>query len=136
MISVNGQKKLATLQREFSKKFEYLFLAFIVTEDHHKSVNVRSLNTNQRIADVRIKFSNEDLTLNGRTMVKNMEKRFFEDLGIACQIAIQNYNGHTYYFPIGSFFNELSLTKANEWAEKNGCTKIDDVKSLSGKTVF
>lgn len=32
MITVNGQKKLATLQREFSEKFEYLFLAFIVTE--------------------------------------------------------------------------------------------------------
>lgn len=136
MITVNGQKKLATLQREFSEKFEYLFLAFIVTEDHHKSVNVRSLDTNQRIADVRSKFSNNELSLNGRTMIKNMEKKFLVDLGIACQIAVQNYNGHKLYFPIGSFFNELSLTKANEWAQSNECTKIEDVKSLSGKTVF
>lgn len=136
MITVNGQKKLATLQREFSEKFEYLFLAFIVTEDHHKSVNVRSLDTNQRIADVRIKFSNNELSLNGRTMVKNMEKKFMDDLGIACQIAVQNYKGHELYFPIGSFFNELSLTKANEWAASNGCTKIEDVKKLSGKKVF
>ncbi len=136
MITVNGQKKLATLQKEFSEKFEYLFIAFIVSEDHHKSVNVRSLDTNQRIADVRVKFSNNDLSLNGRTMVKNMEKKFLEDLGIACQIAVQNYNGHKIYFPIGDFFNQLSLTKANEWAQTNGCTKIVDVKALSGKSVY
>lgn len=136
MITVNGQKKLSTLQKEFSEKFEYLFLAFIKSEDHHKQVNVRSLDTNQRLADVRVKFSNQEISLNGRTMIKNMEKRFLEDLGISCQIAVQNYKGHKLYFPIGSYFNELSLTKANEWAKANDCTKIDDVKSLSNKTVF
>jgi hypothetical protein len=136
MITVNGQKKLATLQREFSSKFEYLFLAFIKLEDHHKSVNVRSLDTNQRIADVRLKFSNTDISLNGRTLVQNMENKFLDELGLACQIAVQDYNGHKLYFPIGSFFNSLSLSKANEWAMQKGCTKITDVKSLSSKTVF
>ena len=135
-ISVNGRKKIATLKKEFSEKFNYLFLSFIVTEDRGKNVNVRSLDNSKTIAETRTKFSNEELTLHGRTLVKNMEEYFFEELGIACQIAVHNYNGHNLYFPIGDFFNTLSLTKANEWAKNQNCTEIDDTKKFSGLKVF
>ena len=39
-------------------------------------------------------------------------------------------------FYIGDYFNKLSLTKANRWAESMNCSEIDDVSELSGKTVF
>jgi hypothetical protein len=92
--------------------------------------------TDLKIVDVRKQFSNEEISLNGRTLVKNMEKYFWKELGIAVQIAVINYSGHKFYFPIGDYFDTLSLTKANNWAKNNGCSVIENVKELSGKTVF
>ena len=135
-ITVNGNKKLKTLQKEFSKKFPYLFLGFIVTEDLGKNVNVRSLDNSKTISEVRTKQSNEPISLHGRTMIKNMESKFMGELGIAVQIAVKDYLGHSLYFPIGDFFNGLSLTKANEWAMVSGTSKIADVDSLSELTIF
>ena len=135
-ITVNGRKLLRTLQHEFSEKYEYLFLAFIVDEDRGKSVNVKSLKTDMKIVDARKQFSNKEISLNGRTFVKNMEKYFWEELGISVQIAVKDYMGHKLYFPIGDYFNCLSLAKANIWAKDNGCSIFNDVKELSGKIVF
>jgi hypothetical protein len=135
-ISVNGRKKLATLQKEFSEKFNYLFLGFIVVEDRGKNVNVRSLDNTKSIAETRTKFSNKELTLHGRTLVKNMEEYFFVELGIACQIAVHNYQGKVLYFPIGDYFNGLSLSKANEWAKSQNCSEIKNVANFSKSKIF
>ncbi len=136
-LTVNGKKKLSTLQKDFSEKFSFLFLAFIETEDKEKTINVQSLDTSKTIMETRIKFSNEEISINGRTLVKNIEKYFFEELGIACQIAVHNYLDQELYFPLGNF-NEMSLTKANEWAEEKNCTEITAKKvvEFSGKNVF
>jgi len=135
-ITVNGRKLLRSLQKEFSEKYEYLFLAFIEDQDRGKTVNVKSLKTDTKIVDARKQFSNKEISLNGRTLVNNMEKYFWDELGIAVQIAVKDYEGRKFYFPIGDYFNKLSLTKANNWAKDKGCSIIDDVKELSGKTVF
>ena len=42
-ISVHGRKVLQTLQKEFSKKFEYLLIGFIIDADKDKYCNVKSL---------------------------------------------------------------------------------------------
>ena len=135
-VTVNGRKLLKTLQREFSSKYKYLFLAFIEDSDRGKEVNVKSLNTSLTIKEVRKKFSNEEITLTGSKVVRNMEKYFWKELGIAAQIAVKDYSGKAYYFPIGDYFNGMSLTKANRWAKEQGCCIIDNVSELSGKTVF
>jgi hypothetical protein len=135
-LTVNGRKLLKTLQKEFSKKYKFLFLAFIVDEDRGKSINVKSLNTSLTIKEARKQFSNEEISLTGSKVVRNMEKYFWKELGIAVQIAVKDYKGKKYYFPIGDYFNKLSLTKANHWAESMNCSEIDDVSELSGKTVF
>lgn len=135
-LTVNGRKLLKTLQKEFSKKYKFLFLAFIEDEDRGKTVNVKSLDTSLTIKEARKQFSNEEISLTGSKVIRNMEKYFWKELGIAVQIAVKDYDGHKYYFPIGDYFNKLSLTKANQWAERNNCSEIDDVSELSGKTVF
>ena len=56
-ITVNGNKIVKTLQKEFSKKFEYLTLCFIVDADKDKCVNVRGINTDKRLSEVRKKAS-------------------------------------------------------------------------------
>jgi len=136
-ITVNGNKIMKTLQREFSKKFTYLTLCFIIDADREKCVNVKGINTDKRLSEVRKKFSNEEISLHGRTKVGNIENYFWKELGIACQIGICNYSGHPHYFPIGSF-NGLTLTAANDWAKSVGCKKVTDVEiaQISRGTIF
>lgn len=136
-ITVNGNKIMKTLQREFSRKFNYLTLCFIIDADRCKSVNVKGINTDKRLSEVRKKFSNEEISLHGRTKVGNIERYFWEGLGIACQIGICNYSGHPHYFPIGSF-NDLTLTAANDWAKSVGCKKVTDteIAQISRGTIF
>ena len=136
-ITVNGNKIMKTLQREFSQKFNYLTLCFIIDADREKCVNVKGINTDKRLSEVRKKFSNEEISLHGRTKVNNIEKYFWTELGIACQIGICNYNGHAHYFPIGSF-NGLTLTAANDWAKSVGCKKVTatEITQISRGTIF
>ncbi len=136
-ITVNGNKIIQTVQKEFSKKFEYLTLCFIVDEDRGKSVNVKGINTAKRISEVRKKVSTKEISIHGRTKVQNIEEYFWKELGIACQIGICNYSGHKHYFPIGSF-NEKSLTQANEWAKESGCKKVGatEIAEICSGTIF
>ena len=122
-ITVNGRKIMKTLQKEFSKKFEYLLLCFIIDADREKSVNVKCIDTTKTIAEARKKASDKELSIHGRSKVQTIEDFFWKELGIACQIGISDYNGHKYYFPIGSSFNSGTITSANEWAKSAGCSK-------------
>ena len=137
-ITVNGNKIMKTLQKEFSKKFEYLMLCFIVDADRGKSVNIQSINTDKRLSEVRKKVSTAEISIHGRTKVVNIENYFWKELGIACQIGICNYNGHKYYFPIGEWFNSKTLTAANEWAKEANCGKVGtkEIADISKGTIF
>ena len=137
-ITVNGNKIMKTLQKEFSKKFEYLMLCFIVDADRGKSVNIQSINTDKRLSEVRKKVSTSEISIHGRTKVVNIENYFWKELGIACQIGICNYNGHKYYFPIGDWFNSKTLTAANEWAKEANCGKVGtkEIADISKGTIF
>lgn len=136
-ITVNGNKIVKTLQKEFSKKFEYLTLCFIVDADKDKCVNVRGINTDKRLSEVRKKVSNKELSIHGRSMVKTVEEFFWKELGIACQIGICGYNGHAHYFRLGDF-NTMSLTAANAWAKEAGCKKvgITEINQICGGSIF
>lgn len=136
-ITVNGNKIMKTLQKEFSKKFEYLILCFIIDADRGKLVNVKCINTNKRLADVRKKVSSAEISIHGRTKISSIENYFWKELGIACQIGICNYSGHKYYFPIGSF-NDKTLTAANTWAKEGGCSKVTtaDIDKISSGNIF
>ena len=137
-ITVNGNKIIQTVQKEFSKKFEYLTLCFIVDADRGKCVNVKGINTAKRISEVRKKAAEKDLSIHGRVKVQNLEDYFWKELGIACQVGICGYNGHKHYFPIGDFFNGGSLTAANEWAKNAGCKKVGaaEIKEICSGLIF
>ena len=136
-ITVNGNKIMKTLQKEFSKKFQYLTLCFIIHADRGKCVNVKGINTDKRLSEVRKKFSNAEISLHGRTKVQNIENYFWNELGIAVQIGICGYNGHKHYFPIGSF-NAQTLTGANDWAKSVGCKKVgeQEINEICRGTIF
>lgn len=54
-ISVHGRKKMSTLQKEFSEKFEYLTLCFIIDADKDKSCSVKGIDTSKSLAETRKK---------------------------------------------------------------------------------
>ena len=137
-ITVNGNKVMKTLQKEFSKKFEYLMLCFIVDADRGKNVNIRSINTDKRVSEVRKKVSIAEISIHGRTKVANIENYFWKELGIACHIGVCNHNGHKYYFPIGDWFNGKTLTAANDWAKEANCGKVGakEIADISKGTIF
>lgn len=137
-ITVNGNKIMKTLQKEFSKKFEYLTLCFIIDADRGKSVNIKSINTDKRLSEVRKKISTAEISIHGRTKISSIENYFWKELGIACQIGICNYNNHKYYFPIGDWFNDKTLTAANAWAKESGCSKVGtaEIDKMSKGTIF
>ena len=114
-----------------------VYFTNLIDADREKCVNVKGINTDRKLADVRKKFSNEEISLHGRTKVGNIESYFWKELGIACQIGICNYCGHSHYFPIGSF-NGLTLTAANDWAKSVGCKKVTDteINQISRGTIF
>jgi uncharacterized protein (TIGR02145 family) len=133
-ITVNGRKKLVTLQKEFSEAFNYLFIAFIDIADKDKKGQVNQIDCSKSISEVRTRVSNEELSLNGRTLIKNIEKYFENELGIYCQIGVHNYQGKTLYIPTDDAFNNSGLTGANKWAAENGCAAIGKI-NLSGEVV-
>ena len=137
IVSVAGNKLIKTLQTEFSNKFTYLALCFIVTADRTKSVGVHGIDTSKTIADVRTKTASKELSIDGHVLVKNIEEYFWNEMGIACQVGICNYGGHPYYFPLGEF-NNRSLSDANRWAKDAGCKQIGtkEVDGLNKGYIF
>ncbi len=136
-ITVTGNKLMKTIQTQFSKKFEYLLLCFIIDADREKTCNVKCIDTSKTISAARKKASNKELSMHGRSKVQSIEDFFWKELGIACQIGISNYSGHLLYFPLGSF-NEKTISQANEWAKNAGCNKIsaDLIQKASTGYVF
>jgi hypothetical protein len=130
-ITVNGRKKLSTLQKEFSDAFNYLFIAFLDIADRNKTGELNQIDLSKSISEVRSRFSNEELSLNGRTLIKNIEKYFEKELGIYCQIGVHNYNGKTLFIPTDDAFNNMGLTAANKWAHENNCAAIGKQVKLS-----
>ena len=70
---------MSTLQKEFSEKFEYLTLCFIIDADKDKSCSVKGIDTSKSLAETRKKNSQEEISIHGRTMVKNLENYFWEE---------------------------------------------------------
>ncbi len=116
-LSMNGKKKLETIQKEFTAKFPYLKLVFL---DETKSV----IDGSKTLAEVR-KSKGEDVSIMASQKVNSLEKNFLKNYGLIVEVAYQ----------LGS---ELVLTTSDEnrtlnelngWCAANGCNKIDYKKT-------
>ena len=116
-LSMNGKKKIETIQKEFTAKFPYLKLVFL---DETKSV----IEGSKTLAEVR-KSKGEDVSIMASQKVNSLEKNFLKNYGLIVEVAYQ----------LGS---ELVLTTSDEnrtlnelngWCAANGCIKIDYKKT-------
>ena len=119
-ISVTGNKKLKTLQKEINKKFPYLFLS-VYPLSMKKESSKAPHDSEKRISEVRTKTNPGDISIHGRTLVGNIEKQFEKIFGLYSQVCYTKSDGGYYY--TSRSLDEMNLTQLNKYGEKEGWKK-------------
>ncbi len=123
-ISVTGNKKIETLQKEFNKKFPYLRLGLFYSyarQQVAKRESITQIPGDKTLASVRRADSGGDISISGNKKIKSLEKEFDTVFGLYCQICYTEGDGHRYYTSGSN--DEKTLASFNEECEKNGCKK-------------
>lgn len=125
-IKISGKKVLKTISREFQEQFPFLCIHFFTIEEWKKTQEgqkASTMDTSQKLAAVRTKIPGKDekeLSINGHTLVKNLENNFFKTYGLYAQVGCQK-DGKRYYTAGG--MDDMSLTQLNLKLEKEGYDK-------------
>lgn len=123
-ITVSGNKKIATLQKEFNKKFPYLRLGIFYSYARNavkKGESITNIDGDKTLASVRRADSGGSISISGNKKVKSVEKEFDTVFGLYCQICYTNAEGKRYYTSGAS--DEMTLSALNAYGEKNGWKK-------------
>lgn len=123
-ISVNGNKKIGTLQKEFNKKFPYLRLGIFYSYARQavaKGETITNIDSDKTLASVRRADSGGDITISGNKKIKSLEKEFDTVFGLYAQICYTSADGQRYY--TSGSIDEKTLAAFNAECEKNGCKK-------------
>jgi hypothetical protein len=123
-LSMNGRKKIETIQKEFTNKFNYLTLLFL-------DENRKSLDISKSLSEVR-KVKGADISINAGLKVNTLEARFRDNYGLMVEVA---------YMKEGKVLHtkdnvDKTLNEMNRWCAENGCQKFEFKKSLRGDTVL
>lgn len=119
-VTVSGNKKIETLMKQFNEKFPYLQLGIFpmsAKDDKTKTPVDKSLT----IAKVRTKVAPGEISINGRKLVKNLEKEFDDIFGIYVEVCYCGKDGIDYY--TAGAYDDLSLTALNNEIESLGGVK-------------
>ena len=123
-ISVTGNKKIETLQKEFNKKFPYIRLGIFYSyarQQVAKGESITPIDGDKTLASVRRADSGGDISISGNKKIKSLEKEFDTVFGLYCQVCYTNAEGKRYY--TSGSTDDMTLAKFNEYCEKNGCKK-------------
>lgn len=119
-LSVSGNKKIATLQKEFNKRFPYLRLGLYYSYMRKEPVKTQ-LPGDKTLASVRRADSGGDISISGNKKIKSVEKEFDTVFGLYAQVCYTDVTGHRYY--TSGSQDEKTLSAFNAECEKNGCKK-------------
>jgi hypothetical protein len=123
-ISVNGNKKIDTLMKEFNKKFPYLRLGIFYSYARNqvaKGERITQIDGSKTLASVRRADSGGDISISGNKKIKSLEKEFDTVFGLYCQVCYTDNDGSRYY--TSGSRDEMTLASFNAECEKNGCKK-------------
>ena len=123
-LSVTGNKKIGTLQKEFNKKFPYLRLKLCYSYARQavaKGESISGIDPDKTLASVRRADSGGDISISGNKKIKSLEKEFDTVFGLYVQVCYTDSDGHRYY--TSGSADEMTLAGFNAQCEKNGCKK-------------
>jgi hypothetical protein len=122
-LSMNGKKKIETLQKEFTQKFPYLTLVFL---DKDK----RAIDISKSLSEVR-QAKGDDISIIASLKINTLEKRFLENFGLVVEVAYKKSDKVVYTKEnVDKTLNEL-----NKWCEENGCQPFEFKKTFTGNTL-
>ncbi len=119
-LSVSGNKKIGTLQKEFNKKFPYLRLGLFYSYMRNEATKTQ-LPEDKTIASVRRADSGGNISISGNRKIKSLEKEFDTVFGVYAQVCYTDADGHRYY--TSGSADDKTLSAFNAECEKNGCKK-------------
>ena len=119
-ISVSGNKKIGTLQKEFNKKFPYLQLCLFYSYMRNESSKTQ-LPEDKTLASVRRADSGGDISISGNKKIKSLEKEFDTVFGLYAQVCYYNPEGKGFY--TSGSADEKTLSAFNAECEVRGCVK-------------
>lgn len=119
-ISVNGNKKIGTLQKEFNKKFPYLQLCLFYSYMRNEKTKTQ-LPEDKTLASVRRADSGGDISISGNKKIKSLEKEFDTVFGLYAQVCYYNPEGKGFY--TSGAADEKTLSAFNAECEERGCVK-------------
>ena len=99
-LSVTGNKKIITLQKEFNKKFPYLQLCIFYSyarQQVAKGESITQIDGDKTLASVRRADSGGDISISGNKRIGSLEKEFDKVFGLYCQVCYTDANGRGYY---------------------------------------
>lgn len=120
-LSMNGRKKIETIQKEFNEKFEFLNLTFFDTTG-------TAFETDKTLSEIR-KTKGDDISIIASLKISSLEKKFEDEIGVKVEVSFKK-NGQLVH-TIEQ--NHLTLNELNDWCAQNGCEKFA-TKSLSDKS--
>jgi hypothetical protein len=123
-ISVNGNKKMGTLMKEFNKQFPYLRLKICYSYTRQavaKGESISGIDVDKTLASVRRADSGGDISISGNKKVKTLEKEFDKVFGLYVQVCYTEKDGHRYY--TSGSADEMTLAALNKSCEADGCKK-------------
>ena len=123
-ISVSGNKKIGTLQKEFNKKLPYLRLKICYSYARQavaKGESISGIDVDKTLASVRRADSGGDISISGNKKIKSLEKEFDTVFGLYAQVCYTTADGHRYY--TSGSTDDKTLSAFNAECEKNGCKK-------------
>lgn len=123
-ISVTGNKKIGTLQKEFNKKFPYLRLKICYSYARQavaKGETISGIDPDKTLASVRRADSGGDISISGNKKIKSLEQEFDKVFGLYAQVCYTTAEGKRYYTSGSN--DEKTLASFNAECEKNGCKK-------------
>lgn len=123
-ISVNGNKKIGTLMKEFNKQFPYIRLGIFYSyarQEVAKGGTIYNIDADKTLASVRRADSGGDISISGNKKIKTLEKEFDTVFGLYAQVCYTTKDGHRYY--TSGSTDEMTLAAFNKKCEADGCKK-------------
>lgn len=111
-ISMNGRKKIQSIQKTFTEKFSHLTIVFL-------DENGKEFDSSKTLSEIR-KIKGDDISIIASLKINTLEKRFLTNFGIQVQVAYKRDSQLIYT----EESENRTLNELNNWCIESNCEVI------------